>query len=1135
MATTSRQTAIFGVEDWKRFYQTYREADFQSYDFETLRKSFVDYLRLYYPETFNDFVESSEFIALLDIIAFMGQSLAFRSDLNARENFLETAERRESVVKIAEMVSYTPKRNETASGMLKIFSINTTENIIDYNGNNLANVTINWDDATNTDWYEQLVVIMNSALVDSQRIGRPGATNSVLGVDTQEYSLSSLPDSNPIYSFSAKVNNIAMSFETVSATVQDGRVIEKPPSSSGIFNLLYRNDRLGFASDNTGFFLFFKQGELQAQDFTLEDRIPNRTVPIDVTGVNETDVWLYTADQAGNYIIEWDKVDSLVSVPDQQNNSASKRFYTLTSGANDSVEINFGDGVFTEIPVGRMRAFVRQSNGLEYVVNPEEMRAITLEIPYVSRTGRVETLTVTSGLTTAVSNAKTREGIDDIKARAPARFYTQNRMVNGEDYNNFPFTQYGSIIKSKAVNRSTIGASRYLDLVDITGKYSSTNVFAADGILYERTQSPTFTFSWTDLNDIADVLANRVEPILASRDAAHFYYKKDNFARPSVAINQLSWVMKTTQFNETTGYFINQATTPQAIGVFTSDNRRYLTVASLVKFIPPTGYYFTDTNKLKAGTPAAGELSKPHVWASISAIETDGANYGNNGGALDDGSGPVSLNTFIPTTAIPTEVIPVFVTDLPATLEQEITQQVSLNADFGIGYDHLQGEWAIVELPENDTGLWDSNDPSANWFVKFTTDGSVYTVTNRAVGYFFASVLETRFFYDGSQQVYDPKTGTIVNDYIRLLKTNTKPDSVQALERDSLLDITGQPVEDDGYVNDFLVSVSFTDLNMDGVADDPDFFDYLVSPDSVVFTAVSVNADGLQEVIPLPSGTINTEFDTVGEVELNKFSYDVGQLFYTPADPDTDTLEKILEITEDTSGNRLLVERIIAGQEGPNETAEFIVDRGRQDLQFQYRHNSPVSRRIDPGTTNIIDLYLVTNAYYTAYQNYLRDSTGTLTEPTRPTIDELSVAYAGLNDYKMLSDSLVINSVTFKPLFGEKALPELRATIKVVRAAKERASDSEIKSRVVHAINNFFTIDKWDFGSTFYFSELSAFLHKELGEIISSAVLVPADPAKRFGNLYEIRSAPNEIFVTAATVNDIEVIETITSGNIRSE
>ena len=47
MASSSRQTALFGIQDWRRIYQTYREADFQSYDYETLRKSFIDYLTTY--------------------------------------------------------------------------------------------------------------------------------------------------------------------------------------------------------------------------------------------------------------------------------------------------------------------------------------------------------------------------------------------------------------------------------------------------------------------------------------------------------------------------------------------------------------------------------------------------------------------------------------------------------------------------------------------------------------------------------------------------------------------------------------------------------------------------------------------------------------------------------------------------------------------------------------------------------------------------------------------------------------------------------------------------------------------------------------------------------------------------------
>jgi hypothetical protein len=47
-------------------------------------------------------------------------------------------------------------------------------------------------------------------------------------------------------------------------------------------------------------------------------------------------------------------------------------------------------------------------------------------------------------------------------------------------------------------------------------------------------------------------------------------------------------------------------------------------------------------------------------------------------------------------------------------------------------------------------------------------------------------------------------------------------------------------------------------------------------------------------------------------------------------------------------------------------------------------------------------------------------------------------------------------------------------------------------------------------------------------------VLVPINPQKSFGDLYEIRSAPNQIFVNAATINNIEVISALTSTNIRT-
>ena len=50
----------------------------------------INYLRTNYPEDFNDYIESSEYLALIDLIAFLGQNIAFRVDLNARENYLRT-------------------------------------------------------------------------------------------------------------------------------------------------------------------------------------------------------------------------------------------------------------------------------------------------------------------------------------------------------------------------------------------------------------------------------------------------------------------------------------------------------------------------------------------------------------------------------------------------------------------------------------------------------------------------------------------------------------------------------------------------------------------------------------------------------------------------------------------------------------------------------------------------------------------------------------------------------------------------------------------------------------------------------------------------------------------------------------
>jgi hypothetical protein len=517
----------------------------------------------------------------------------------------------------------------------------------------------------------------------------------------------------------------------------------------------------------------------------------------------------------------------------------------------------------------------------------------------------------------------------------------------------------------------------------------------------------------------------------------------------------------------------------------------------------------------------------------------------NNGlGNLASGAGPVTINNFVPTGAVVDTIIPLFVTDLPLDLETAISEQIVLYRNFGLGYDNdgsVTGtaySWYLISsanLAANaawsqaNAGSQTGQQLDSSWLIQFTTSNNNYTITFRGLAYSFGSVLQTRFFFYDGQQVYDSRTGTVIKDFINCLAVNTQPDSTESLPGDIIMTIIGQPVESDGYVDDFQVLVGYRDSDNDGVPDNPDFFDEIVAPtvnptQKYVFLQQTLDFDNLQRYLLVEPERVTSDYATLDDIELVKSEWSPGQVFYAyNQNPSLTDTGAFYELSIGATGVRTIV--AVDG---------WIARIGRQGLYYQYRHNSPLTNRIDPGTTNIIDLYVVTQAYYTAYQNWIRDTTNTVTQPDVPTIDELNTAYQGLQNYKMISDNIVMNSVQFKPLFGAKAAPELRATIKVIRASNSTASVSEIKSSVVAEMNTYFSIDKWNFGDTFYFSEVAAYLHSQLGTIISSVVLVPLNTQKSFGDLYEIRSAPNELFVNAATIDNIEVIDALTSTNLRT-
>ena len=960
-------------------------------------------------------------------------------------------------------------------------------------------------------------------MINSERVGKPGNSATILGVKTDEYSITIPPTSLPIVPFTSTVDSTSMNFELVSSTsVGQDYVYEIPPAPSGKFNILYRNDKLGYGSPNTGFFFYFKQGSLQNYNFTLQQQISNQVVDIDIQGINNTDTWLYQLNVNNGTTVYWDQVENVYADAYLQTESSVRNIFSVTSRFNDQVSYVFGDGVFSAIPVGSFTAYVRSGNGLTYTIDPSEMQGLSVSFNYISRLGRQETLTMTLELQTPVSNAQARESLANIKQRAPARYYTQNRMVNGEDYNNFPYTLYSSIIKSNSINRSSIGVSRNLDLLDPTGKYSSTDCFASDGAMYMNQTDGFTSLTINSSNDIITFLNNNLASILADNRSIQYYIQ--NYTRYPVNTSSgdgtVYWNTSTVNANSNSGYFYNLSngaiSVPIPVGTYSTHNAQYITAGALLNFSAPVGYYFDSNNRLVAGI--AGPSNITNIW--VTALNVIGDGYNNGQGNFANGSGPITLNNYVPNGAILNTVIPAFSNTLPNSVVQQCITLMELQQSFSLVFNNsltiAQNRWSV--------GTYNQS----NYFVNFESQigTNVYTVTYRSLAYYFGSVEDTRFTFEIGKLVYDPFSGTIIQDFIDVLPSNTQPGSNYPLATDVKTSIVGQTIESDGYVDDFEVEISSIDVNNRNIIINPDFFSQVTGYTNggtnigiYVFFELVVDPVNLSRYQLIASSDVVYQYPTQTQIDIAKYDYPVGQLFYAYAD-------NLFFITAQDPTVQTPLFTLV-------QQPQYMMMPGRQGLSFQYRHNSNDTTRIDPATTNIIDMYLVTQSYYTAYQNYIQDTTNTVPEPNRPTIDELNQSYGQIQDYKMLSDSVVLNSVVFKPLFGDKAAPALQATIKVIPNPTTNASNSEIQSAVLTSMNNYFDIQNWNFGDTFYFSELSAFIHNEIGDYVSSVVLVPNDPTMNFGDLYQINSAPYEIFVNAATTNNIVIIASLTPAQLQ--
>lgn len=1090
-----RQSELFAGEDWQVLYRAFTQINFNASDPASINQALRDYIAINYAEDFTDWIESSEFIAIIDLLSYLAGTLAFKTDINARENFLETAEARESILRLARFLSYNPKRNQPSIGLLKLSAISTSDDVYDASGTNLQNLTINWNDSDDPDWFERIVTVLNNAFVSTNQFGIPLKDYTIASVRTQLYRLNTrFGDAN--LGFSATVSGTPMNFELYNMDIDETTGFsERSPNLDAAVHGLYRTDGNGADSKNTGFFFGFRQGSLAHTDQIITNPVENQVIDLNVNNINNSDVWVQSLNNDNTVRIDWTKVPAIFSdnITFNTVDQAIRTIYSVITRDQDQVSLRFSDGRFGAAPVGKMRFWYRASNGYQYQIRPTDITNKTITIPYLNRRGVSCTLTLTLSLEETVANSAARETEDAIRLRAPQLYATQGRMVSGEDYNTFPL-QSNQAIKIKAVNRIYSGHSRFIDLADPTGSYQDVNMFADDGLFYKERTKPYAEVPLTDNRTAAELISLYVQPMVQSEEVANIL--KD-FLMRQVRSNMIQVPA------DMAWYRANDTTTSVS------------------------GWFNQSMAYLRIGCTLLMSINGQQQWVTVLDIQDDPTVPVSTGYA-----GPVTLSQSIPTGASIIAVVPAFSSTLSSDIITAIQAKFQASTGFTLWYDYSPTDtityWSVRAGETLDQQPQVLGSAVKVFSSEYLAD-SIWRFTAIGLRFVFESLRDVRFYFNGATEV-DFATGQAHQDTIKVLRYNTDLTTGMGLGRDYTLAVSKTITYPDGFADPRRVTVNFIDSNRDGYADDPDTFYRVIdrlSQNTLMFW--SMDTEGLYA--PFYNMWVFEQ-----ETDRQNFAAPLGTVAFqiNGALPETFWYR-------DTSGwvQQFRVYRFARGR-GPNVALHWykagnnlIPTPVGAPVNFQWKHFAQSDHRVDPSKTNIIDMFVLTNEYDFLVRQWINNGCDPDSIPPAPTELALRTTFGGYEDYKMFSDEIVWRPVKYKYLFGIGSDPVLRATFKVVKLPTSFLSDGEIKAMVVQAINKYFSASFWDFGETFYYTELAAYIHQQLSTSIASIVLVPQTEDGEFGDGFEVQCRSDEVFISTAQVTDVTMIDSNTPTNLR--
>jgi hypothetical protein len=100
-----------------------RDISYLGKDFEAFRNNLIEYSKTYFPNTYNDFNETSPGMMFIEMASYIGDVLGYYTDASLKESLIQYAGEEKNVFALANLLGYKPKSTAPAVTTLSVYQL----------------------------------------------------------------------------------------------------------------------------------------------------------------------------------------------------------------------------------------------------------------------------------------------------------------------------------------------------------------------------------------------------------------------------------------------------------------------------------------------------------------------------------------------------------------------------------------------------------------------------------------------------------------------------------------------------------------------------------------------------------------------------------------------------------------------------------------------------------------------------------------------------------------------------------------------------------------------------------------------------------------------------------------------------